>query len=89
MQNDKLVEALEPFAAVADLYDDGDDDNHEVWVDRSGVGGVPREAFHLRNYRNAREALATLSRSDDGAGEAEVRIPRAGRPGPRTRSSSG
>ena len=74
-QNDKLVEALEPFAAVADLYDDGDDDSHEVWVDRSGVGGVPREAFYLRNYRKAREALATLSRSDDGAGEAVADMP--------------
>lgn len=56
------VEALEPFAKVAGLYDESEDDGHEVWFDRSTTSlGVPAETFLLRNYRGARETLRSIS----------------------------
>jgi hypothetical protein len=52
----RLREALEPFAAVADEYDDGEDDHFEVWVD-AGPERTIRSTFELRKYRRARAAL--------------------------------
>ena len=52
-------EALEPFAEVADCYDDREDDSFEVWVD-AGPERIIRASFKLAHYRQAREAAATL-----------------------------
>jgi hypothetical protein len=52
----RLREALEPFAAVADEYDDSDDDHHEVWMD-AGPQRLIRASFRLELYRRARQAL--------------------------------
>lgn len=57
----EMERALEPFAKVADLYDESEEGDHEVWFDRSTSSlGVPAETFLLRNYRAARQALASL-----------------------------
>jgi hypothetical protein len=61
----ELAEALEPFAEVADEYDDSDDDHHEVWID-AGPEKVIRAAFSLRNFRRARTALGSSTASSSG-----------------------
>lgn len=53
-----LREALEPFAAVANEYDDAEDDDFEVWRD-AGPERAVRASFKLDNYRRARKALET------------------------------
>jgi hypothetical protein len=60
--------ALEPFAAIADEYDDSDDDAHEVWID-AGPEKVIRGSFALRNYRLARAALIASRQSTSGERE--------------------
>ena len=81
-----LREALEPFAAVADEYDDREDDTFEVWMDAGPVMVRDiREALRLSAFRRARQALAASSPSPaqggiatwhplDDNGMAEVRI---------------
>jgi len=60
-----LREALRPFAEVADLYDDREDDDHEIWADRGTRSfAVPPSAFQLATYRRARQAYQTLPGSD-------------------------
>lgn len=52
----ELEAGLEPFAAVADEYDDREDDHFEVWKD-AGPVRVIRSTFELRKYRLARALL--------------------------------
>jgi len=54
--NARLMEALAPFAAVADEYDDGEDDSFEVWQDAGPIRNI-RSTFYLKMFRRARSAL--------------------------------
>lgn len=54
------IEALKPFADVADEYHDSDDDHHEVWMD-AGPQRLIRASFELALYRKAREAYRDLT----------------------------
>ena len=54
-----LVKALTPFAAVADEYDDREEDSYEVWRD-AGPEQLIRESFRLELYRKARSALSAI-----------------------------
>lgn len=51
-----MREALAPFAAVADEYDDRESDDFEVWKDAGPVRTI-RATFKLGMYRKARAAL--------------------------------
>lgn len=65
-----LREALEPFAAVANEYDDREDDTFEVWMDAGPVMVRDiREALRLSAFRRARQALAASSPSPAQGGE--------------------
>lgn len=56
----RLRAALAPFAAVADEFDEREDDNHEVWID-AGPERLIREAFRLRMFRAARTSLQPIT----------------------------
>ena len=51
-----VAEVLAPFAAVADEYDDAEDDEYEVWKD-AGPWKVVRASFTLKHFRAARAAI--------------------------------
>ncbi|HHK4734670.1 TPA: hypothetical protein ACQTZZ_000979 [Pseudomonas aeruginosa] len=51
----ELETALTPFAAVADAYDDSEDDDHEPYTD---MGGDDRLRLTLGQHRAARTALS-------------------------------
>lgn len=53
---ERLTEALRPFSAVADEYDDREDDAFEVWRDCHEP--VTRAMTALRNFRRARAVLS-------------------------------
>lgn len=55
--DDRVVEALRPFAAIADEYADDEDDDFQVWRDFDVLGAT----LPLRHFRKARSALAALS----------------------------
>lgn len=57
---EQAMAVLERFGAVADLYDDREDDSFEIWLDRGVPGGPPKDAFLLGGYREARRALQAL-----------------------------
>lgn len=50
-------EALEPFAKVADEYDEAEDDDFEVWHD-AFMNEILRASFKLGHYRKARDLLS-------------------------------
>lgn len=52
-----MRKALEPFAAIADEYDEREDDEFEVWRDAGPEKSI-RASFKLALYRAARAALA-------------------------------
>lgn len=54
------IEALKPFADVADEYHDSEDDHLEVWMD-AGPQRLIRASFELGMYRKAREAYRALT----------------------------
>ena len=55
-----LRAALIPFAAVADQYDDAEDDAFEIWKDRH----VPQTIITLGQCRTAQQALAAEERAN-------------------------
>lgn len=63
--NVAMREALKPFAAVADEYDEGEDDAYEVWQDAGPVRLI-RASFRLGLYRMARAALNGSDKDRDG-----------------------
>jgi hypothetical protein len=62
-----LLEVLKPFAAVADEYDEGEDDTFEVWQD-AGPQRLIRASFALRNYRRARDLYQKLAKLENQHG---------------------
>jgi len=53
-----LVEALRPFAAIAEAYDDAEADSHEVWTDAIMDDSV---RLNLGQCRKARAALSAVT----------------------------
>lgn len=56
----QLVEALQFFAAIADEYDDQEDDEFQVWKDFDVLGAT----LPLKHFRRARTALAGVAVGD-------------------------
>ncbi len=54
---ERLREALEPFAAIADEYAAQEDDDFQVWRDFDALGA----SLPLRHFRAARQALGDRS----------------------------
>jgi hypothetical protein len=54
--NERLREALEPFAELAEWYDDREDDSFPVWSDYPH-GWRDKRLAELRHFRRARAAL--------------------------------
>lgn len=85
-----LREALEPFAKVADIYDDREDDEFEVWVDAGPVRMLEAGTFKLKHFRRARQALAALSDTHETPEISEVETESAdGPPGPPSLTAEG
>lgn len=55
----EIVEVLRPFAEIAELYDDAEDDTWEVWRDGPTVPAM-RSNLELHYMRRARSLLAKL-----------------------------
>jgi hypothetical protein len=56
----EMVEALKPFAEIAEWYDDREDDSFEIWSDYPH-GFINRDLAKLKHFRKARAAIAALS----------------------------
>ncbi|WP_287335937.1 hypothetical protein [Mesorhizobium sp.] len=65
-----LVEALEPFVAVANAYSDQEDDSFEPWKD---VGMDPALRLKLSAFRKLRALTAALSSPQGGVPEGAIR----------------
>jgi hypothetical protein len=72
--SDPIREALEPFAKIADWYDDSEDDHFIVLDDYPHGWRANRDLMQLKNFRRAREALSLLptKASEDQYAAAEV-----------------